>query len=176
MKKLFEIRRRLRRYLNPAAPNVQYGCTIVESSLEDFVYVGPECRIFNAQVEAFVSIGPRVIIGEAEHDIGNIFLSNALLQTDQLQAYRDASLETTVLERDCWLGAGVFVKKGVRIGRGAVVAAGAVVVHDVAPFCVVGGVPAKIIGSRLAVADEKYERWWEAPPSELRYKVLSKPD
>ena len=50
-----------------------------------------------------------------------------------------------VIEDDVWLAARVTVLKGVRIGRGAVVAAGAVVTKDVPPCTLVGGVPAKII-------------------------------
>jgi acetyltransferase-like isoleucine patch superfamily enzyme len=50
-----------------------------------------------------------------------------------------------VIEDDVWLGARVTVLKGVRIGRGAVVAAGAVVTRDVAPYTLVGGVPARLI-------------------------------
>ncbi len=50
-----------------------------------------------------------------------------------------------VLEDDVWLGARVTVLKGVTIGHGAVVAAGAVVTKNVAPRTIVGGVPAKLI-------------------------------
>jgi acetyltransferase-like isoleucine patch superfamily enzyme len=52
------------------------------------------------------------------------------------------------LEDDVWLGAHVVVLAGVTIGRGAVVAAGAVVTEDVAPMTVVGGVPARVISVR----------------------------
>jgi len=52
-----------------------------------------------------------------------------------------------VIEDDVWLSARVIVLKGVTIGRGAVVAAGAVVTKDVAPHTLVGGVPAKLIRS-----------------------------
>jgi acetyltransferase-like isoleucine patch superfamily enzyme len=50
-----------------------------------------------------------------------------------------------VIEDDVWIAARVTVLKGVRIGRGAVIAAGAVVTKDVPPYTVVGGVPAKVI-------------------------------
>ncbi len=50
-----------------------------------------------------------------------------------------------VIEDDVWLAARVTVLKGVTIGRGAVVAAGAVVTKDVAPYTLVGGVPARLI-------------------------------
>jgi maltose O-acetyltransferase len=53
----------------------------------------------------------------------------------------------TVIEADVWLGAKVSVMPGVTIGRGSVVATGAVVTKDVPPFSVVGGVPAKVIDS-----------------------------
>ncbi len=56
--------------------------------------------------------------------------------------------EPIVTENDVWVATGAMVLAGVRIGRGAVVAAGAVVNRDVEPFTVVGGVPAKPIGDR----------------------------
>jgi len=53
-----------------------------------------------------------------------------------------------VIEEDCWLGAGVIVIDGVRIGRGSVIAAGAVVTKDVAPYSVVAGVPGRLVANR----------------------------
>lgn len=50
---------------------------------------------------------------------------------------------------DVWLGRRVMVMPGVRIGEHCIVAAGAVVTKDVPPFSIVGGVPARVIGSRL---------------------------
>jgi len=54
-----------------------------------------------------------------------------------------------VIEKDAWLGAGVIVLPGVKIGEGAIIGAGAVVTKDVEPFTIVGGVPAKKIGEVL---------------------------
>lgn len=53
-----------------------------------------------------------------------------------------------IIEDHAWIATGAMILKGVKIGRGAVVAAGAVVVKDVRPFTVVGGNPAKEIGTR----------------------------
>lgn len=60
-----------------------------------------------------------------------------------------------IIEDYVWIGAGAIILQGTRIGHGAVVAAGAVVTHDVAPFSIVAGVPAKVIGVRTQ--DLNYE-------------------
>ena len=54
------------------------------------------------------------------------------------------------IEADVWLGAQVIVLPGITIGRGAIVAAGAVVTQDVAAMSKVAGVPARVIGVRSA--------------------------
>lgn len=54
-----------------------------------------------------------------------------------------------------WIGPNVIILRNVTIGEGAVIAAGAVVSHDVPPYTLVGGVPAKVIGKRPT--DLKYE-------------------
>lgn len=62
------------------------------------------------------------------------------------QGYRP--IAPIVLEDDIWLGQGVMIMPGVHIGKGAILAAGAVVTKDVPEFAVVGGNPAKIIKFR----------------------------
>jgi acetyltransferase-like isoleucine patch superfamily enzyme len=67
----------------------------------------------------------------------------------------DAVFEPIVVEDRAWIALGATVLGGVTIGEGAVVAAGAVVTSDVAPFTIVGGIPAQPIGSRNT--DLRYE-------------------
>ena len=55
-----------------------------------------------------------------------------------------------VVEDGAWVGAGSLVLQGVRIGRGAVIAAGSVVTRDIPPNCIAGGVPAKVLRERRA--------------------------
>lgn len=50
-----------------------------------------------------------------------------------------------IIEKDVWIGAYVTILQGVHVGRGATIAAGAVVNKDVPPYSIVGGVPAKVI-------------------------------
>lgn len=53
-----------------------------------------------------------------------------------------------IIEKNVWIGCHVVILKGVRVGEGAIIAAGAVVTKDVAPFSIVAGVPAVKIKNR----------------------------
>ncbi len=53
-----------------------------------------------------------------------------------------------IIEDDCWLGTGVKVLDGVKLGRGSVIGAGAVVTKDIPPYSIAVGVPAKVIDKR----------------------------
>ena len=69
--------------------------------------------------------------------------------------------EPVILEDYVWIGHRAIIMPGVRIGRGAVVGAGAVVTKDVPPMAIVGGVPAKVIGQRRSqLAYTKFHRPW----------------
>lgn len=57
----------------------------------------------------------------------------------------EAFVAPVIIKKNAWIAIGVIVLPGVTIGAGAIVAAGAVVTKDVPPYCMVGGVPAKII-------------------------------
>jgi acetyltransferase-like isoleucine patch superfamily enzyme len=54
-----------------------------------------------------------------------------------------------IIEGENWIGANVTIISGVRIGRGAIIAAGAVVTKDIPPYTIAGGVPAKVIKQRV---------------------------
>lgn len=72
---------------------------------------------------------------------------------------------------DVWIGNNVSLMSGIRIGTGAVIATGAVVVSDVAPYAIVGGVPAREIRKRFDDEQIAYllaSRWWERSVDELR--------
>ncbi|MGC9439077.1 CatB-related O-acetyltransferase [Streptomyces sp. WG5] len=72
----------------------------------------------------------------------------------------------TVVGNDVWFGYGATVMPGVRIGDGAIVAAGSVVTSDVAPYTIVGGNPARPIRVRYDAEDiARLQRaaWWDWP-------------
>ncbi len=88
-----------------------------------------------------VRIAPHVCIISMEHEYRK---PNVPIR---LQGYRR---EPIIIEDDVWIGANAVILKGVRIGRGSVIAAGSVVTRDVPPYSVVAGVPAKLIKRRGA--------------------------
>jgi maltose O-acetyltransferase len=55
-----------------------------------------------------------------------------------------------VIEDDVWIGTNAIILPGVRLGKGSIVAAGAVVTKDVPPYAIVGGNPARLLKSRKA--------------------------
>jgi virginiamycin A acetyltransferase len=72
---------------------------------------------------------------------------------------------------DVWIGVGAMILSGVKIGNGAIVAAGAVVTKDVPPYSIVGGVPAKVIRMRLSdsqIAALEKIQWWSWPPEKVK--------
>ncbi|KQY55761.1 hypothetical protein ASD11_14715 [Aeromicrobium sp. Root495] len=71
---------------------------------------------------------------------------------------------------DVWLGANVVVLRGVTIGDGCVVAAGAVVTKDLPPYSIAGGIPARVIRPRLdadLAAELQELAWWRFSPNQL---------
>jgi acetyltransferase-like isoleucine patch superfamily enzyme len=90
-----------------------------------------------------VLVGPYAVIASSDH---------AHAQLDAPMAEVDHEFAPVAIGSDVWIGAHAVVTGGVRIGDGAVVAAGAVVTADVAPYQIVAGVPARAIGDRRQLA------------------------
>jgi acetyltransferase-like isoleucine patch superfamily enzyme len=91
-----------------------------------------------------VTIGPHTLLAPGAFITDHNHRIGADRRIDE-QGCRSAAVH---IGSDVWVGARAAVLPGVKIGDGAVVGAGAVVTHDVAPFAVVAGVPAREIGSR----------------------------
>ncbi len=117
-------------------------------------FIGQGTRIWSAHS---VSIGNYVLISHNVniHDTNSHSLSAARRRQHveniffrahpaELPDVTDAPVR---IEDDVWIGFNAIILKGVTIGRGAVVGAGSLVTKDVAPFTVVAGSPANVIGS-----------------------------
>jgi len=101
--------------------------------------------IVNDGYSGLVSIGKRVSIATNVTLVADSNPNNSLLAAEPYVKEHLVKQGPVVIEDDVWLGTNAVVLPGVRIGRGAVVGAGAVVTRDVAPFTVVAGVPARPI-------------------------------
>ncbi len=92
-----------------------------------------------------IEIGDRVLIGYGT----KILSTNHVIPANREKIfYSGHDKKKVTIEKDVWIGANCIILPGVKIGEGAVVAAGSVVTKDVEPFIIVGGVPAKKIKSR----------------------------
>jgi acetyltransferase-like isoleucine patch superfamily enzyme len=87
-----------------------------------------------------VIMGPGVRIFSENHNHDDATV--AIRTQEQARA-------AVTIEDDCWVGAGATILAGVTVGRGSVIAAGAVVTRNVPAYSVAGGVPARVLRSRL---------------------------
>jgi len=89
--------------------------------------------------------------------------------TDITEATKPKGYDKDVIvEEDVWIASNVTLLSGVTIGRGATIAAGAVVAKSMPPYCVCGGVPARVIKFYWSV-DEILEHEAKLYPEEERY-------
>ena len=100
----------------------------------------------NARIEAHVTIGNDVMMGPECMMFTSNHASADLTIPMNRQGF-DAP-RPIVIEDDVWIGARVIILPGVRVGKGSIIGAGSVVTHDVAPYSIVGGNPARLIRSR----------------------------
>lgn len=139
------------RFEHPRAAFMDHGSVIATGSivkcvpgtfhLGEAAYVGENCWIScteSVRIERDALLGPSCHITDANHGIEGRAPING-------QPRRASPVR---IGEGAWLGAGAKVLAGVHVGRGAVVGAGSVVTKDVPDFAIVGGVPARLIGSR----------------------------
>ena len=129
---------------------IEGGAKVIASVVGHDTYVGPEARLFNVHLGPYASIGPRVTIGENEHEQTLFSTSDVLFECIRRTGYAQHRAAHTEIGPDVWIGANAFVRKGVRIGVGAIVGAHTVVLKDVPPYAIMVGVPARLIGYRFS--------------------------
>jgi len=97
-----------------------------------------------------VMFGPEVSIRGGNHTTS--YLGRFMVDVGNTEK-RPEDDKGVVIEDDVWVGTRAIILHGVTVGRGAIVAAGALVTKSVPPYAIVGGIPAKIIRFRWSVAD-----------------------
>lgn len=112
---------------------VDYGCNI---EIGERFFSNSNLTVLDCAV---VTIGDNVLLGP------NVLLIAAGHSLSVANRNKGVEAAPVVIEDDVWLGAGVTVVPGVRVGKGSVVGAGAVVTKDVPPYSLAVGAPARVI-------------------------------
>ena len=159
-------------------PNVRlYGRgKLANSTVGEYTYIHSSV-IAHTTIGRFCSIAPGNFIAQGEHPVN--FLSTHPLfyspNVDWQNKFSDKEIikehSRVIIANDVWIGAGCYIKDGVKIGNGAIIASGSVVVKDVPDYAIVGGVPAKIIKYRFDndIIEKLLElKWWDKSIDKLK--------
>lgn len=159
------------------------GTRIAHSHLGDYSYTDRYADIANADIGKFANIAAFVRIGATDHPLDTAschhFMYRSADYWDDVE--NDAAFfahrrsRRAFVGHDTWIGNAAMIKPEVTVGHGAVVAAGAVVTRDVAPYTIVAGTPARVLRLRqpAAMADRIIALgWWDWPHDRLRTTLL----
>jgi phosphonate metabolism protein (transferase hexapeptide repeat family) len=145
---------------------------IVESTFDDYSYAAGDVMIIYSKVGKFCSIASHVRVNPGNHPMDRVTQHHCTYRRVQYR-FGDCDDEDffdwrraakCTIGHDVWIGSSAIVLPGVQIGTGAVVGAGAVVTKDVAPYEIVGGVPAKPIRKRFTddvITKLMQITWWD---------------
>lgn len=155
------------------------GSRVQNSTFGDYSYTDRASDIANATIGKFANIASYTRIGPTDHPLHTASLHHFLYRSSDY--WDDVAVDPAFFEHrasrramighDTWLGHNCIIKPEVTVGDGAVVASGAVVTRDVAPYTIVAGIPAKPMRRRqppevaarlIALA------WWDWDHARLR--------
>jgi len=121
--------------------NIHSKAFLNTTKVGSYTYIGPFVVVNNTKIGNYCSIAPGAIIGGMEHDY------KALSTSTYLSDYKH--LNPTVISDDVWIGAGVYIRAGVTLGKGCIIGSNSTVLKDVPPMAIAVGSPATIIKYRF---------------------------
>ena len=178
------------------------GVKIDAGSIGAFSFFNQNCSLRYVQsIGRFCLFAPEVLAGGAVHPVTSVSThllfqnmdnswnqdfhtfpedSGYLKNLVRYQKEHEFLKKTRIsIGNDVWVGSRAILMRGIHIGDGAVIGAGAVVTRDVEPYTIVGGVPARPIRKRFSdKVIEKLEeiRWWDYGPDILKGLDLNHPE
>jgi hypothetical protein len=152
---------------------------VAETHVGDYSYLMQDCETWAARIGKFVNVASHVRVNAVNHPTwratlhhftyrANDYWPDAEREEDFFDWRRD---DAVVVGHDVWIGHGATITAGVTVGNGAVIGAGAVVTHNVAPYTIVVGVPARPLRPRFPAgvgARMDALAWWDWPHATLR--------
>jgi phosphonate metabolism protein (transferase hexapeptide repeat family) len=158
-----------------AYTEVGRGSRLAHVAMGDYSYCDRACDLANAEIGRFANLASYVRVGATDHPLDRASLHHFLYRSssywedaeDDVAWFDKRRTRVARIGHDTWIGHNAQVT----VAHGAVVAAGAVVTRDVAPYMIVAGMPAKPLRARLP--PDLAERmmalaWWDWDHAQLR--------
>jgi len=151
---------------------------IAHSHLGSFTYLQSNTNIAHCKMGRYCSVGPNTLIANGIHPTD--FISSHPLFYSEFPFWPEAGFSNekiieqhkeVIIGHDVWIGANCYLNDGLTIGTGSIIAAGSIVVKDVPPYAIVGGVPAKVIRFRFSesvISKLMESKWWELDLTQLK--------
>lgn len=168
--------------------NVIYG-DLIFSNIGRGSFISPYSCMEYCDIGRYTSIGRNVSIIRGQHPVDGFVSTSPCFYSIAKQAgftyvneqtypdYKWIDEDQKIAVRignDVWIGNNVSIMEGVTIGDGAVLAAGAVVTKDVAPYSIVGGVPARLLRMRFTDEQRQYlmdTKWWDKDEAWIKQHI-----
>jgi acetyltransferase-like isoleucine patch superfamily enzyme len=166
------------------SPVTAYGNVKIRNNVKigSFTYINSGTTVFyGTSIGRYCSIGKNNEIGPVDHPLD--WLSSSPIQynikehfphyldfCDEFPQIKITRPSSTTIGNDVWIGSLTVIKRGISIGDGAIIASGSVVIKDVPPYAIVGGVPGKVLKYRFDEETIKKLlelKWWDRGLQEL---------
>lgn len=143
------------------------NCLIMQGTVIDeytqigkYSYIGNYCYLTKSKIGNYCSIANNVSIGQGEHDLTKISTNSIFYKN----TFEELTKNECVIGNDVWIGVDCIIKRGVKIGNGAVIGANSVVTKNIPDFAIAVGSPARIIKYRFddkKIKQINLSNWWE---------------